>query len=353
MLTECVNWKLRPTTGAPSNPVRLTVILVGQSSGVEPRTLDELQNRAGHPMHHTLDPLLADDRSARAILDQSLYLFGEYIGAMTDGGLRLEVKILHLPEIDVPAQAFSSSLDVAGVKRSVRYAHLPGEGVQEIWRSVDDSTMSATDWWFVLYPSHVPEQYPDFAHAEFVSGGMAVGPDGQSPAFVIDDRWLVRVPLHLGSGPLDEAQRRAFLPQWFQHEFFRHLYRTYPQLKLETSGHQWFDRRMWPADFEGLMEPDYYAESLQKRLKSANPPLRIALRYAPPSQEVLGKLTPELLQGKYARTPIENGWHQGVIEWDGTSGKDAANTLRWINTAGRQMETDAGFEPRSAGYWCG
>lgn len=84
------------------------------------------------------------------------------------------------------------------------------------------------------------------------------------------------------------------------------------------------------------MEPDYYAESFQKRLKSANPPLRAALRYASPSEELLGKLTVEMLRGKYVREPIENEWHQGVIEWDTTSVKDPARTLRWINAAGRQ-----------------
>jgi hypothetical protein len=34
---------------------------------------------------------------------------------------------------------------------------------------------------------------------------------------------------------MNEAERRAWLPQWLQHEFFHHLYRTYGQLKLEDS----------------------------------------------------------------------------------------------------------------------
>lgn len=55
MLTECVNWKLRPPTGMRPSPVRLTVIFVGQSSGVEPRTLADLENHTGQPVHHTLD----------------------------------------------------------------------------------------------------------------------------------------------------------------------------------------------------------------------------------------------------------------------------------------------------------
>jgi len=42
----------------------------------------------------------------------------------------------------------------------------------------------------------------------------------------------------------------AYFPQWFQHEFFHHLYRSYPDLKLEAASHQWFDRLSWPRDFE-------------------------------------------------------------------------------------------------------
>jgi uncharacterized protein (TIGR02246 family) len=72
------------------------------------------------------------------------------------------------------------------------------------------------------------------------------------------------------------------LPQWFQHEFFHHLFRSYPELKLELEDHQWFDHRNWPADFEGRLEADYFAESVHKRFqKTANPPLDTKLRYAP------------------------------------------------------------------------
>lgn len=188
MLTECVNWKLRPATGTRSNPVRLTVILVGQSSGVAPRTFDELKNKAGVSVHHTLDPLLAADGSAREILDQSLYLFGDYIGAITEGGLGLEVKVLRLPNLNVPVDAVSITQDVAGTQRTIRIAGLSSDGLNKIWGSVDARALAATDWWFVLYPSHVPEQYPDFAHTDFVTGGMGKGFDGRSPTFIIDDR---------------------------------------------------------------------------------------------------------------------------------------------------------------------
>ena len=318
MLTECVEWKLRPSTGTAPPPIRLTVVMVGQSSGVEPASMEELRNNTGHPAHHLLHPSLISSTEA---LDQSLFLFGEYVGAMTGGRLRMERKILRLADLDVPVNTSSG--------QDLLFAGLADGAMKKIWQSIDDDTRSATDWWFILYPSHVPDQYPDFAHTEFITGGMGTGPDGRSPAFIIDDRRLVRVPPHMGFGPMDEGERRAYLPQWFQHEFFHHLYRTYPNLKLEESSHQWFDRGTWPEDFEGLFEPDYYAESLHKRLKSVSPPLHVALRYALPTKEALSKITPEMMRGKYLREPRTNDWHQGVIDWDDTK------TLRWTNEAGR------------------
>src|ERR1019366_749477 len=147
-----------------------------------------------HPAHHTLNPSLTSSTEA---LDQSLFLFSEYVGAITSGRLRVERKILRLTDLDAPVNTSSG--------QGLLFAGLASGAMPKIWQSIDDDTRSATDWWFILYPSHVPEQFPEFAHTEFITGGMAVGPDGRSPAFLIDDLWLVRVPPHLGHGPLTEA----------------------------------------------------------------------------------------------------------------------------------------------------
>jgi len=163
---------------------------------------------------------------------------------------------------------------------------------------------------------------------------MSVGPDGRSPAFIIDDLWLVRVPPHLGRGELTEAERRAFLPNWLQHEFFHHLYRTYPGLKLESTSHQWFDRILWPSDFDGLLEPDYYAESVSKRLRAATPPLHIALRYAPPDAGLLARISSKMLLGTYRHEPVLNDWQQGTISREARDSKTAEDHLRWTNAAG-------------------
>jgi hypothetical protein len=57
---------------------------------------------------------------------------------------------------------------------------------------------------------------------------MGTGAEGFSPFFIIDDRWIVRKPPHIGTGEYSDVERSVYLPQWFQHEFFHHLFRTYP-----------------------------------------------------------------------------------------------------------------------------
>jgi hypothetical protein len=326
MLTECVVWRLRAAGGVavPERRIRLTVVLVGHSSGIQPASLAELRQHSGREVSHSLDASLAAHTAE--FLDQSTFLFTEYIRAITGGRLRIERAVLPLPDLDVPVEAVERSLDIAGGARDLWFAGLAPGAVSKIWQAIPDAVLAKTDWWWVLYPSHVPEQFPDFAGKDFITGGMGLGPDGVAPAFLIDDRWLVRVPPHLGFGEYTEAERRAYLPQWLQHEFFHHLYRTYPVLQLETVSHQWFDRQRWPPDFEGLLEADYYAESVHRRLQAASPPLDVALRYAPPPKELFAKIAPAMLRGKYRCEPLLNKWLEGVIDGDAQ--------LRWTNAAG-------------------
>lgn len=334
MLTECVEWRMRAaaSSSSSSRPIRLTVVLVGHSSGIEPASMAELRGRAGREVLHSLNAVVA--MRAAELVEQSTYLFSEYMRAISGGRLRIAVNILPLPDLDVPVQVVDQSMAVAGVSRELLFAGLASGAMQKIWQSVPDEIKAKTDWWWILYPSHVPEQTAAFVRNDFITGGMGVGPDGGSPAFIIDDLWLVRVPPHLGYGEYTEAERRAFLPQWLQHEFFHHLYRTWPELKLEAVSHQWFDRRLWPRDFEGRLEPDYYAESVHKRLVSASPPLEIALRYQPPPRDLLAKINPRMLRGKYRSDPLLNDWQQGVIDWNAPPGAGAPPVLRWTNAAG-------------------
>jgi hypothetical protein len=256
MLTDCVEWRLHADPKIAPHTIRWTVVLVGNSSDGDVR--------------HSLAPATAD------YVGESTYLFTEYIRAMTGGRLKVDVRLLRLPELDVPVERLRRPVQAGGASYDLAFADLAPAAMPRVWKAIPDNVRAATDWWWVLYPSHVPGG----AKTNYITGGMGLGPDGVSPAFIIDDLWLARIPPTLGTGPYTSEERRAYLPQWLQHEFFHHLYRSYPALRLEASGHQWFDRKTWPDDFEGALEADYYAESVHKRLQPATPPLELMLRYA-------------------------------------------------------------------------
>jgi hypothetical protein len=316
MLTDMTEWRVANPDAPPApRTVRLTVLVVGQSNGIEPQNVQDIHDGTGIPVVHTIDPrLTANDY---AVVHESLKLFNEYARtAVTQGQLDVETHILPLPDanLDVHAYVLTNGGYYAGLVDS-----------SQVWQSVPAEDIAATDWWWILFPSHVPEQYPDFEDAAFITGGMGVGADSVSPMFIIDDRWLVRKPAHLGEGEYSPIERAAYLPQWLQHEFYHHLYRTYPEFGLEDESHQWFDLSTWPEDFVGQFEPDYYHESLYKRLHSAVPPLHVALRYAT-ADAPWDELTIDDVLGEYRREPVENPWHIGDIELEGAQ-------LQWHNTA--------------------
>ncbi len=315
MLDHMTNWRLvNPGAGPAPRSVRLTVVVVGQSHGIEPRNVAELVAGGGVPVTHELDPrVLANGRAA---IHESLALFKEYVYVMTEGRLGVVTNVLELPDVDLAVQATVSG------GRWIASLLEPAD----VWPHVDADELAATDWWWLVYPSHVPEQYPAFTTAEFITGGMGLGPDLQSPLFLIDDRWLVRKPPHLGAGPYTALERKAYLPQWLQHEFFHHLYRIYPEFGLEVTSHQWFDPSTWPSDFVGRYEPDYYHESLVRRLRFGSPPLHVKLRYAT-ADAPWDQLTPADVMGTYRRLPFLNGWHIGDV-------RSVGGNYEWLNTAG-------------------
>lgn len=310
MLTDTVDWRMEhPDAGPPARTARLTVLLAGASNGIEPRTHEEIKLGTGVHTQHTLEPLLLENDSA--VIHDSLRLFREYVVAITEGDLDIEVHVVHLPELDVSVHA--------GMNSGRYFASIAD--MSEVWAALDQETMNETDWWWMIYPSHVPEQHHDFQGAEFITGGMGTGPDSASPLFIIDDRWLVRKPPHLGEGQYTDIEREVYLPQWLQHEFYHHLFRIYPEFELEEIAHQWFDRSTWPTDFAGRYEPDYYHEALYRRLQDADRPLVAALRYASTGQVA----TLADLAGIYVREPTLNKWHLGSIL--------ISPQLEWLNTA--------------------
>jgi hypothetical protein len=327
MLTDCLVWRVKAPALPKSaiRPVRLTVLLIGHSSGIEPSTMKELEENKGEFVVHSLDPLVQANR--HEIVHESLWLFEEYIRAITGGRLRVETSIVSLPDLNIPM--FTTA-------KPHPKTDLAPAAMRAVWNIINDDVKAKTDWWWILFPEHFPYKHPDFDKTGFSgAGGMAVGPDGSSPAFLAEDTWLVNKPRGLGRGPYTKEERMAYLPQWLQHEFLHHLFRTYPEFKLEATAHQWFDRGTWPDDFEGLIEPDYYTEALHKRLQPlAAPPLNVKLRYAPPPKELLRRITPAMLLGKYRRDPIENLWHEGSIAIDNRPTELKKPAMRWTNYAG-------------------
>jgi hypothetical protein len=322
MLTECVRWRLGPDANtSPAATATLGVVLVGKASGIQPSSVAQLERGEGARVTLALESSLVAD-GGRIVRD-SLWLFGEYMRAASNGRLAVRTRLLPLRDLDVP---------VAVTGNGRRFAGLSGDAWSRIWSAVPERVRSETDWWWVLYPSCIPEQHADFAGAEFVTGGMGTGPDGISPCFIIDDRWLTRKPPHLGKGPYTDIERRAYLPQWLQHEFMHHLFRIYPTFGLEDKDHQWFDRKLWPSDFVGRIEPDYYHEALAKRIQPrADPPLHVALIYRPPDKSLFARLRAEDVVGTYRHEPVQNDWHIGTLTAETADGR---RRLRWTNKAG-------------------
>ncbi len=315
MLTDMTQWRVQ-NPGQPPAPrtARLTVLVVGQSNGLQPQNLAQLTAGTGVHVVHALDPRVTADN--HRVVHHSLELFREHVLRMTQGLLAVDTRILSLPAVNLPVHA--------GVG-SGGYFYASLVDANQVFASVPAAEIEATDWWWILYPSHVPEQYPAFQTTEFITGGMGTGPGSRSPFFIIDDRWLVRKPPHLGAGEYSDVERSVYLPQWLQHEFFHHLFRTYPGFGLEDTPHQWFNLATWPPDFVGRYEADYFHEALHRRLLTALPPLNSALRYAtagaPWDQITLGQVL-----GTYHRNPIQNPWHIGEIRFSGPQ-------LQWRNTA--------------------
>jgi len=194
-----------------------------------------------------------------------------------------------------------------------------------------------TDFWWTVVPSGVPGDGTGF-NRHFITGGMGgykrYGDSRYNrPHMFSDDAWFIRKPEHMGLGNYHEIELKAYQPQYFQHEFMHYFYAIWSEFGLEKTSHQWFDRSKWPNDFEGVFEPDYYFESIQKRLINASPSLAYGLEF--PGSPKTSLIDPyqynlesyDSLIGFYEREPIQNDWHK--VEIIETNGK-----LRWRNAAG-------------------
>ncbi|MCP4835895.1 MAG: hypothetical protein GY895_14165 [Phycisphaera sp.] len=316
-LTDMTEWRVaNPDHPGTDRTIRLSVLAVGRSRGLEPRTMAELVAGEGIEVVHDFDGRVAAN-DYEAVRD-SLEFFCEYIHAITRGMLEVEVEIIPLPDLEVGVVAEAGSPD------GPYFAT-----IQNYWEplgALTQAQIDATDWWWVTYPSHVPDHHDEFQYLAFIAGGMGGAPNG-SPVFISDERWLARKPGHLGVGTYVPEERQTYLPQWLQHEIFHHFYRVWSGFGLEDQSHQWFDRSTWPTDFVGRFEPDYYHESVFKRLQEATGPTLVAgLRNAVDdvSFEDLGI---EDVLGDYERLPVQNPWHQGEVRLSDSQ-------MSWRNAAG-------------------
>ena len=194
-----------------------------------------------------------------AVVRQSLRLFQSYLLAISGGELRLELKFYKIekclqikPETGYLQGIFSTPLD-----------QLPKGEAEK------------ADIFWLIYPNHFDKE------AEITFKGGMSSYTGK-PLFMSEDDWIItkKAPQQ-GSGSRTEIERRMYLPEWVQHEFFHHLMATWKvELGLPNTDKEWADNSTWPADFNGILEEDFYSEALNKRLYKANPSIVQKLKLA-------------------------------------------------------------------------
>ncbi len=229
---------------AGSKPIQMAVLMPA-CSDIVPKTGPTLLN-------HRLSPEI--EVNSYEVVRQSLRLFQSYILAISGGELRLELSFYKLDQC--------YQIDKVAVNNYTTPVYQLPAGVAD-----------KTDMFWLIYPSDY-----DAGIDIGQSGGM--GALGDKPFFISEDDWVIKKPGGQGGGARTEVERRLYLPEWVQHEFFHHLFRSWPELGLEKTDHDWFRRGTWPTDFVGTHEEDYYSESLRKRLYTATPSIAQTLQRA-------------------------------------------------------------------------
>jgi hypothetical protein len=322
MMEDIIEHGLNGNAGIQAKKANMKIVLVGESKGIQPTTKTELKNGTGPLVTNKINKNLKDNDYR--IIKQSFDLFSKYVTAITKGKLVVEVEFIEPDALSLP------------VNVSTTLPYVASGSMEPVWTALDDKVKEKTDWWLILYPSHVPE-FSTFDDESFITGGMGSDSKG-GPVFIADDKWIVRKPAHLGKGDYSDIERRVYLPQWFQHEFFHHLYRIYPELALEVNGHDWFDRNFWPNDFVGQFENDYYSQSLHKRLQvdCAKLENKLITRVNDNIGAAFSSFSMDELLGLYSLEDVQNDWHEGNIIKEG-------NKYFWKNKANVKWEVFPNF----------
>ena len=308
--------------GNPSNAgtLKMTAVVATCANVTRP----SLPDLAPETVFKNIAPeILANDYK---ILNESTSLFRNWVKSIT-GGYDVELEVYEVEDCTEVGFSDNGELIISYVSNSA-----------ELINQVPLDIAENTDFWWTIVPSGVPGDGSGY-NRNFITGGMggykrAGDTRYNRPHFISDDAWFIRKPEHLGLGPYHEIELKAYQPQWFQHEFMHYLYAIWNQYNLEPSGHSWFDRSTWPSDFIGAFEPDYYAESIDKRLINANPTLALGLEFPgspyhtlqDPYDYTLNNL--DKLNGSFRREPVTNGYHiveitvniNGQISWSNEAG---------------------------------
>ncbi len=323
MLTDACKWHLNPeSTSLTPTKMVMGVVIFGHSRGHYPHNKAELLSGRSPIVIHDIQPeILANNHQ---LVRDSLWLFGEYLLALSQGHLQLELEFIDLPDVTIPVLMENGPAPIAAP---------PPTYWQQIWQDLLQYTKKEPEWWWTIYPSNVPDEYPDFARSEFITGGSGLAPITKGLRLEIDDKWLTRLPPHLGKGKMTPLEIQTYLPMWLQHEFFHHVHGRYPELGLEKKAHQWHHKADWPRDFVGIFEPDYFYQEAHKRLMTDKvEPIWVRLRYNRPSVEVMHRVDMSRLLGVYAMPQTEDPWGTGQITF---AGRDDNGTpvFRWTNKA--------------------
>lgn len=339
-----------PAQAAPQ-PITLSVILVSQSSGKIPRSKAELQNGGGVEKSRALDPRLRENNYR--IVHQSLRLFRDYVFAISQGTVIPVIDVIEL-DYNLPITIGARRDEGGNIKEPItQLDYRTPNWPNLVYDQLSREQKKKSDLRLIVYPSPVPDTRTPghfFKDTDFLTGGIVPSPNGgRGPDITCDDRWLIynlkakesdTVNIPYGQQEWTNLERQIYLPQWLQHEFFHHLFfGVYPELNLETDerGHDWFDRDFWPADFVGEFEPDYYHETVFRRMQTPVAPRSLGEALgsyggiADPA--LLPPLDATTLAGRYNRTPeIENPWHTGLIEPDPDGNPDH---FVWVTNEGK------------------
>lgn len=300
-------------SNAKTIPYIITVAIAGKSHGTWAESIEAIpdESKRGEVINHKIHPdILKDDFK---IIRESLFIFSNYINAISKGILQVQIEFVYLDSIDVLCEMSKSE---NGVYLSTIKNHqvITDEIPKELY---ENSSMILN-----IYPSHRPYMNKELSKIGYISGGIFCN---YKPNMIADDiLWIIKIGE--GFGPYTDEERRAYIPQWLKHEYYHYLFKVaFKEYNLEVDDHDWFDWSNWPSDFVGRTEPEYYDQALVKRFFTCDTPLAIKLTGK------LGKINSldiNALLGNYERVPGCNEWHYITIT------KDQINErFKWTNKA--------------------